>query len=192
MYWRKIKDNYYLYDNKGKYIKALGKPPKENFDVVYADPPWRYDFSKSKSRAIESHYGTLPLDDICNLKISAKKDSVLFLWATAPKIREALQVMESWGFEYKTNMVWVKEKIGMGYHARGRHELLFIGIKGKGKLNTAIEKYESVILQPRGVHSKKPEIVYTIIEASYPNCSYLELFARNTREGWASWGDEIG
>ena len=165
--------------------------PKECFVLIYADPPWRYDFSKSKSRAIESHYQSMDLEDICKLKIPAKEDCVLFLWATAPKIQEALKVIESWGFTYKTNFVWVKDKIGMGYHVRGRHELLFIGTKGKGRLPAVTEKWESVIFAARGKHSQKPRIVYDIIEGAYPNCKYLELFARDKRNGWISWGNEI-
>ncbi|GAI22807.1 unnamed protein product, partial [marine sediment metagenome] len=102
-----------------------------------------------------------------------------------------LTVIDAWGFTYKTNMVWIKDKFGMGYHYRGRHEHLLLGTKGKGRLPAATEKWESVIFAPRGEHSEKPKILYDIIEAAYPNCKYLELFARNTRKGWMSWGDEI-
>ena len=209
-YAKPLNNSYYLYTSQGKYVKPLGKITEEQakqiadewekrneaaipngkFDLIYADPPWRYDFSKSKSRAIESHYQTMDLKDICNLKIPAKKDSVLFLWATAPKIKEALKVMESWGFTYKTNLVWIKDKIGMGYHARGRHELLFIGTKGNGKLPAATEKWESVIYAERKEHSKKPRILYDIIEGAYPDCKYLELFAREKHPGWETWGNE--
>ena len=92
------------------------------FEVVYADPPWRYDFSKSDSREIENQYPTMTVDEICALKIPSAKNSVLYLWATAPKLREALQVMAAWGFEYKSHGIWDKEIIGMGYWFRGQHE----------------------------------------------------------------------
>jgi len=211
---KSIKNNWYICDSKGKYIKPIGAKaeftkeqadkiandwekrnntplPNGIFDIILADPPWRYDFSKSKSRAIESHYQSMDLKDICILDVPAGENSVLFLWATAPKIIEALKVMESWGFTYKTNLVWIKDKIGMGYHVRGRHELLFIGTKGKGRLPAATEKWESVIFAARREHSCKPTIIYDIIEGAYPNCKYLELFARERREHWVSWGDEL-
>lgn len=213
-YAKLIKNRYYGYTSYDKYMGLIGLKidftkeqadkiaderekrnnmpmPNGKYDIIYADPPWRYDFSKSNSRAIESHYQTMELQDICNLKIPSKEDSVLFLWATAPKIKEALAVMESWGFTYKTNLVWIKDKIGMGYHARGRHELLFIGTRGNGRLPAATEKWESVIYAARGEHSEKPQILYEIIEGAYPNCKYLELFARNNnRKQWETWGNE--
>lgn len=166
--------------------------PNGKFDIIYADPPWRYDFSKSKSRAIENHYQTMSLEEICKLNIPTKKDSLLYLWATAPKLIEALTVMENWGFTYVTNFVWIKPQMGMGYHARGKHELLLIGIKGKMSPPGAQQRYQSVINASRGEHSKKPDDVYSIIEEAYPPSEYklLELFARNKRPGWEAWGNE--
>ena len=164
---------------------------KDKFDIIYADPPWEYDFSLSTSRAIESHYSTMPLEQICNMKIPAKDDSVLFLWVPQPKLREGLKVIEAWGFEYKTGMVWIKNQKGMGYYVRGKHELLLIAIKGKPAIPLPENRPESVIEEPRAKHSKKPEKVYELIEQMYPNGKYLELFARTKRERWASWGNEI-
>jgi N6-adenosine-specific RNA methylase IME4 len=133
----------------------------------------------------------MKLTDICDIPIPAKKDSVLFLWVPVPLIQQGIAVMKAWGFDYRTGMVWVKNTMGMGYYFRGRHELLFVGAKGKGKIPATADRQDSVILGERKEHSKKPEQVYTIIETAYPNCSYLELFARNPRLGWESWGDEL-
>lgn len=166
--------------------------PKSLFSIIYADPPWEYEFSKSKSRAIESHYKTMSLQDICDLPIPTDSDAILFLWATNPKIREALQVVEAWGFEYRTNMVWVKDKIGMGYYVRGQHELLLISRKGKLPPPDEANRVSSVINAPRLDHSRKPDTVYQIIENMYPHQKYIELFARNKRPGWVNWGAEIG
>lgn len=167
--------------------------PEGNFDVLYADPPWRYDFSKSDSRAIESHYQTMELEEICNLDVPAAKNAILYLWATAPKLLEAQRVMKAWGFDYKSNMVWVKPTMGMGYHSIGKHELLLIGTKGKMSPPGAQSRYQSVINASKGEHSKKPDLVYEIIEEAYPPTEHklLELFARNRRIGWTSWGNEI-
>lgn len=98
----------------------------KKYEVIYADPPWRYDFSKSNSREIENQYPTMSVDEICSLKVPTADNAVLYLWATAPKLLEALRVMDAWGFEYKTNAVWDKQIIGMGYWFRGQHELLLV------------------------------------------------------------------
>jgi N6-adenosine-specific RNA methylase IME4 len=99
--------------------------------------------------------------------------------------------MQKWGFEYKTNLVWVKDKIGTGYYLRGQHELLLIGIKGKIGVPNEADRVSSVLIAPRNEHSQKPQEVYNIIEKMYPNCKYIELFARNKHEGWESWGNEL-
>lgn len=160
------------------------------FDVLYADPPWRYEHSVDKNRSIENQYRTLTLPEICALEPPAATDAVLYLWATNPKLQEALTVVEAWGFTYVTNMVWVKDKIGMGYHARQRHELLLIATKGTPGTPAAADRPDSVIEAPRGRHSAKPRKVYDLIERAWPNGRYLELFARNDRAGWGSWGNE--
>ena len=125
------------------------------------------------------------------MQVPVAENSILFLWATNPKLQEALEVLEAWGFEYKTNMVWVKDKIGVGYYFRGQHELLLVGIKGSMGVPEEQNRPASVLNSDRTKHSEKPQEVYTLIEKMYPNRKYLELFARNKREGWESWGNEI-
>ena len=100
---------------------ALGQTGR--FGVICADPPWEYDFSKSDSRAIENQYPTMSIEEICALPISVVTldDCVLFLWVPAPKLREAFKVLEARGFEYRTNAVWDKQVIGMGYYFRSQH-----------------------------------------------------------------------
>jgi len=163
------------------------------FPVIYADPPWRYDFAPTDSRKIENAYPTMDLEDIKALPVDGvcHDDAVLFLWATSPKLPEAFAVMEAWGFTYRTCMVWVKDKIGMGYYARQKHELLLIGARGNLPVPEPGNRPPSVIEAPRGEHSKKPDETYGIIEAMYPEYTRLELFARRTREGWASWGNQV-
>jgi N6-adenosine-specific RNA methylase IME4 len=163
------------------------------YPVIYADPPWRYEHSISNSREIENQYPTMELDDICALPVGevASKDAILFIWATSPKLTEAMRVVESWGFNYRTNMVWVKDKIGMGYYARQRHELLLIATRGELPTPEPANRPDSVMEFPRTEHSKKPPEVYEIIEKMYPEYQKLELFARNKRQGWESWGNQI-
>lgn len=163
--------------------------PTGIYDVILADPPWVYEFGIRG--ATDCHYSEMSTDQICELKIPCAENSVLFLWATAPKIQEALHVMESWGFTYKTHMIWVKDKIGTGYYFRGKHELLLLGKKGNIPSPMENSRPDSVLLAPRYEHSQKPNKVYSIIEKMFPNRKYLELFARKKREGWVVWGDEI-
>jgi N6-adenosine-specific RNA methylase IME4 len=164
--------------------------PKGEFDVIYADPPWRYEFTNTENRAIENQYPTMDLEEIKNIKIPSSNNSILFLWATAPKLKEALEVMESWGFEYKTNAIWDKEIIGMGYYFRIQHEILLIGTKGKIEAPSPENRISSVIKEKRSKHSSKPIKVYEIIERMYPNSKYLELFSRNKRDKWVMWGNQ--
>lgn len=169
--------------------------PEGIFNVIYADPPWQYEFSLSERGDPERHYPTMSLEKICALNIPASEGAVLFLWATNPKLKEALQVIESWGFEYRTNMVWIKDKIGTGYYFRGQHELLLLAKKGNISPPNESDRFPSVLFSPREEHSEKPEEVYGIIEKMYPDPDYryLELFSRNVkgREGWTCWGLEV-
>jgi len=174
-----------------KQMKPVEEVPGK-YGVLLADPPWQYDFSLTDSRGIENQYDTLSVEDICALKVGevSESNAVLFLWATSPKLPEALRVMAAWGFAYKTSMVWVKDKIGMGYYARQKHEFVLIGTRGNPEIPLPEDRPESVIVAPRGKHSEKPECVYGLIEKMYPTVARLELFARKRRERWASWGDQ--
>ena len=125
------------------------------------------------------------------LDIPKDSDCLLVLWATAPKLVEALRVMEAWGFEYKTHGVWDKEIIGMGYWFRGMHEDLLFGTRGKVSPPDESLRIPSMIREKRSGHSAKPEIIYSYIESWFPDQKYIELFARKSRAGWISWGNEI-
>lgn len=162
------------------------------FPVLYADPPWRYDFAEDATRQIENHYPTMALDDIKKLEVPASADAVLFLWTTSPKLPEGLDVLEAWGFGYVTCMVWVKDRIGMGYYARQQHELLLVGKRGALPVPDPEDRPPSVIQAPRDSHSAKPVEVYELIERMYPLRDKCELFQRVPRNGWAGWGNQAG
>jgi len=185
--------------NKAKRLQlAL---PEGIYDIIYADPPWQYSNVLPQWGAAETHYRTMSIEELCNIRIPAADNAALFLWVTNPFLRDAFQVIDAWGFEYKTNLVWVKDELkkpGSGFWIRGRHELLFICGKGSflpdqtGKHPTGSVIAEPIVLNdPVQEHSKKPERVYELIEYLYPGGRYLELFARNSRKRWTSWGDEI-
>lgn len=165
--------------------------PKGKFNVIYADPPWRYDFCIDDADRIEKHYSTMETEDIANIKIPAETNTVLYLWATAPKLLQAAYVMERWGFEYKTNLTWDKEWIGMGYWFRGLHEHLLVGTRGNIPPPPKELRVDSILHEKRTAHSKKPEIIYEWIEKWYPKQKWIELFARKKRTNWTMWGNEI-
>jgi N6-adenosine-specific RNA methylase IME4 len=135
----------------------------------------------------------MELQDICKEPVAdlATPDAALFLWATSPHMREAFQVLDAWGFDYRTNLVWVKNSPGLGYWVRNQHELLLIGVRGKMRSPAEGTRPPSIIDAPKRGHSRKPEEVYEIIERMYPDLPKIELFARNAREGWAVWGNEV-
>ena len=161
------------------------------FDIVYADPPWRYDFAPTKSTRIENHYPTMPVEKIASLKVPSAKNSALFLWATAPKLLEAIHVMKEWGFTYKTNMVWDKVRPGTGFWSRVQHEHLLIGTKGKFSPPAYEHRGTSVLCVKKTVHSRKPKVVSVMIEDAYPTMTKLELFGREERDGWVVLGNAI-
>lgn len=161
------------------------------YDIIYADPPWRYSFSKSHSREIENQYPTMTLEEIKALDVPAKENAVLYLWATAPKLPEALSVMEAWGFTYKTCAVWDKVLMGMGYWFRGRHELLLVGTRGKFSPPDPKLRLPSVFTVRRGKHSEKPDCLRDRIGLQFPDVSKIELFARKRVPGWDAWGNEV-
>ncbi|MGD0167877.1 MAG: MT-A70 family methyltransferase [Gaiellaceae bacterium] len=174
--------------------EALPAPPPLSgglAEVILADPAWQLGAPDGRY-APENHYPTMPLEEIKAMSVPAAEDSVLFLWAVASKLPEALEVMRAWGFEYKTCLVWVKDWIGLGTWVRHRHELLLLGRRGNYPPPDPEDRPDSVFEVPRGVHSEKPTCVYELIERAYPLASKLELFARGTpRSGWTAWGNEV-
>jgi len=178
--------------NKRNSIKTTTpEMPEGLYSVIYADPPWKYDFSETKARKVENHYPTMELHEIKNLQIPAAPDAVLFLWATAPKLPEALEVMNAWGFQYKTSAAWDKQKIGNGYWFRGQHELLLVGVKGDFSPPLENNRPSSLHSEPRRQHSRKPDYYYQMIEQMIPAARYLELFARRQHsDKWAIYANQ--
>jgi N6-adenosine-specific RNA methylase IME4 len=166
------------------------------YRVIYADPPWRYTdhtlrFGRTRmagSSSARSQYNVMTLEDIKALDIPADDNSYLFLWTTNPILKQAFEVVEAWGFDYKTTLTWVKPSIRLGYYFRGRTEHLLFGTRGKpGRLKS--RSLGNVIEAPVTRHSEKPEAFYDLIEAACDG-PYLEMFARRRRHGWDVWGDQ--
>lgn len=184
--------------------------PDGKFAVIYADPPWRYDFAKVPDWSVEQHYETLPTEQIEHYKDSSgtpiqnrfADNAVLFLWSPPPKLEDAMRVITAWGFKYITGAVWDKNRLGMGYWWMQSCEFLLLAKKGEFPAPATKNRPVSVIKARWNGHSKKPTIVYKMIEKmcplpnSYKEAGgdyYLELFKRGRkRPFWAGWGVEYG
>ena len=166
------------------------KPPEGQYDVILCDPPWTYDIPGRGTP--QNHYPVMTDDELKAMYIPAADNAILFLWTTYPKLDVAIDTIRSWGFTYRSNLVWVKDKIGTGFYFRGKHELLLLAVKGDGiGVPAEADRHPSVLLAPRTEHSSKPAEAYQIIERMYPNRIRIELFARGKpREGWKTWGLE--
>jgi len=186
---RDLRDSVQQYKRRQKEEIRLANEP-ERYSLILADPAWEYEFVESKSRSLENHYQPSSLEDMKRLRVPAADNCILFMWATSPKLCEAIELIAAWGFEYRTCAVWAKDKIGMGYYFRQQHELLFIATKGEIGTPNPENRVSSIITAPRKEHSAKPECVYEIIESMYPEYKRLEMFARDKRIGWDVWGDE--
>lgn len=170
--------------------------PTRKYGVIMADPEWRFEpWSRETGmdRAAENHYPTSCTEVIAARDVPsiAARDCVLFLWATNPMLPHALLVMAAWGFDYKSNYCWGKDKIGAGYWSREKHELLLIGTKGNIPCPAPGTQRDSLLLEPRGKHSAKPECFLEMIEQYFPTLPKIELNRRGpARPGWSAWGNE--
>jgi len=175
--------------------KTIDNPliPDGKFRVIYADPPWKYSDRKEyrPDGAAENHYPSMSISELCNMQLPEIEDNaILFLWVTSPLLEDAFKVINAWGFDYKSSFVWDKIKHNMGHYNSVRHEFLLIATKGSC---TPDEKklFDSVQAFERTDHSQKPKQFYEIIETLYTHGNRIELFARDVRPGWASFGNEL-
>jgi len=169
--------------------------PDKRYGVILADPEWRFEpYSRASGmdRAADNHYPTSDLADIRARLVGdiAADDAVLFLWATAPMLPQALEVMAAWGFRYVSQFVWRKDRRGTGYWNRNEHEPLLVGTRGAIPAPAPGTQWGSVIEAPVGRHSEKPQDFYRLIEAYFPTLPKIELNARAARAGWDAWGFE--
>ncbi|KKL94979.1 hypothetical protein LCGC14_1859240 [marine sediment metagenome] len=170
------------------------------YDVILADPPWRYTGGGADSRKYHNAYPFMTIEELRVLPVKAltNNNTVLFMWVVEwinPK--DYISVMEAWGFSYRTRAwVWIKSNRngfgfwqGMGYYTKANPEDCLLGVMGK--MPVADRSILSLIYAPVGAHSKKPAEQYNKIDRMYPNTKKLELFARSKQRGWDAWGNEI-
>jgi N6-adenosine-specific RNA methylase IME4 len=125
--------------------------------------------------------------------VCAADDCVCFMWTTLQHLAIAIDVLRRRGFAYKSSYAWGKDKIGLGYWSREKHEILLIGVKGKVDCPAPGKQWDSLIIAPRDEHSAKPECFLEMIEQYFPTLPKIELNRRGpAREGWKAWGNEAG
>jgi len=185
-------------------IVSQGDTPTRKYNIIYADPAWPYNLRKNGrgkggGMGAQGHYPVMKVEDICALPIQeiAADDCMLFLWATPPRIKLAFEVIDAWGFEYKTfAFTWMKQNkingelfMGTGYYTRANAEPCLLATKGKPK--RVSNNIYSALLSPIEVHSKKPDIIRDRIVRLCGDKPRIELFARQKADGWDCWGNEV-
>ena len=176
-----------------KFKDKASELPSGKYRVIYADPPWAYGNTMPDYMGVQDdHYPTMTVAELCQLPIYnlAEENAVLFLWVTSPILAESFELINAWGFEYKTSFVWDKVKHVMGHYNSVRHEFLLICIRGSCQPDVQ-KLFDSVVTEERTEHSKKPDIFRTIIDTIYPYGKRIELFARDNYDGWEVYGNEI-
>jgi N6-adenosine-specific RNA methylase IME4 len=175
---------------------------KRKFSTILADPPWQFQNRTGKMAPEHkrlSRYPTMKLQEIKDLPVEAiaEERAHLYLWVPNALLAEGMQVMENWGFNYKTNLIWYKirkdggpDRRGVGFYFRNVTEMILFGVRGKNiRTLQPGRSQENIISSRKREHSRKPDEQYDIIES----CSwgpYLELFGRGTRKGWITWGNQ--
>jgi N6-adenosine-specific RNA methylase IME4 len=172
------------------------------FQTILIDPPWRFENRTGKMAPEHRRlrrYPTMSFPEIRDMPVArhAHDPSHLYLWAPNALLREALDIMQAWGFVYKTNIVWYKirkdggpDGRGVGFYFRNVTELLLFGVRGKMRTLDPGRTQVNLLATRKREHSRKPTEVYQLIEQCSPG-PYLELFARERQAGWTAWGDEV-
>lgn len=172
------------------------------YATFVADPPWQYGNTSTRGAA-ENHYGTMTIEELCALDVvreRAADQAHLYLWTTAGHLPQAFDVMEAWGFEYKTYLVWVKPQMGMGNYFRVSTELVLFGVRGG--MRTQARDIKNYFEAKRAKHSAKPIEFHDMVQKASPG-PYMELFSRchaadvltgctcsKCRLGWTVWGNQ--
>lgn len=174
-----------------------------SFGTILADPPWRFD---NRTGRVAPEYRRLPryssmsFQEIQTLPVGefALPNCHLYLWVPNALIQQGLAVMQHWGFEYKTNIVWFKTRKdggpdgrGVGFYFRNVTELVLFGVRGNTRTLEPGRRQVNIVMSRKREHSRKPDELYNIVEQCSPG-PYLELFARHPRPGWIQWGNELG
>ncbi len=185
-----------------KSLQAFSDAHPSGFSTLMLDPPWRF-INRTGKMAPEhrrlARYETLSLAELEQLPVGdlAKPTSHIYLWCPNALLAEGLHLLKAWGFTYKTNLIWYKVRKdggpdgrGVGFYFRNVTEMVLFGVKGKMRTLAPGRRQTNIIVQRKREHSRKPPTLYDIIEDCSPS-PHLELFARERRECWYVWGDQV-
>ena len=173
--------------------------PLFSYSAIIADPPWQFKnySAKGEGKSPSAHYSCMDLPAIKEMPVGdlAAPDCLLMLWATAPMLPHAFEVMKCWGFQYKTMGAWAKQSktgkawhFGTGYCLRSASEPFLIGTIGRPQYQS--RSVRNLIVAPVREHSRKPDTQYDMMESLIPTGRRIELFARQSRKGWDCWGNQ--
>lgn len=188
---------------KGEQLTSLSAnagSATQKYSIVYADPPWEYDSSRSIAQKSclsgddKTHYNYMSIEKLCALPVNdvCDKNALLFLWTTGPKLNLAFNVITSWGFTYSTiAFVWEKVNINPGYYTLSSTEICLVAKKGIIPTPRGIRNARQFYQEKKERHSKKPIGIRNIITNMFPTQRKIELFAREKAEGWDVWGNEV-
>ena len=185
-----------LQERKNNTISSVQASPLLNlpskYSVIYAGCPFESEFLESGDKPTDTPCPVMNINELKKLEIPSEEDAVLLMWSSSPFLEKSLQVMNAWGFKYKTNMIWDKQLITTGQWLYGQHEILLIGIKGKFSLPTEDVNIPSVYREKQDKHSVKPMYFYEQIERMFPGEKYLALFAHKKQSDlWETWGNQV-
>jgi N6-adenosine-specific RNA methylase IME4 len=163
------------------------RPLRGKFRTLCVDPPWAYSVHHERARPT---YATMSQRELLALPVVswADEQAHLYLWSTNADLRDAFELMDAWGFQFKTLLTWVKPTFGLGSYFRTSTEHVLFGVRGR--LLTRVRNIGTHFTAPKTYHSAKPDVFYQMVErTSYP--PYLDVFARKRRPGWTVWGNGI-
>jgi N6-adenosine-specific RNA methylase IME4 len=165
--------------------------PTGPFRVLVIDPPWPWEGLRPDDRG-RCPYPDMTLDAIRALPVGdlAHEDCIVWLWAPNSFLHQAFHILDHWGFEDKGVLTWVKNSLGLGRWLRGQTEQCLLGVRGEPKL-ARLRSQGTALFAPKHGHSRKPDEFYSMVESLCPG-SKLEMFSRQSRAGWQSWGAEQG
>jgi N6-adenosine-specific RNA methylase IME4 len=169
-----------------------------SYDLIVIDPPWPFATwsAKGQGKSPSAHYRVMTLAEIMALPVRGllNNHAVVLLWTTGAMLAQAFAVMQAWGITYKTNLMWRKVtrngkvRMGCGFWARTMHEPILLGTVGKPRKITLLSCFDGIARE----HSRKPDEFYQMITERTPGLRRADVFAREKREGWDCWGDEVG
>jgi len=165
------------------------KPVEGKYQVVVIDPPWPYGTEyHPENRRVASPYPEKSIQELEKFDIKADDNSVIWLWTTHKFLPDAFQLLWHWGFEYKANLVWDKQKMGMGSWLRMQCEFCLLGVKGKPQWKLTNER--DILSVARREHSRKPDEFYEMVKKLTPNMNRIDIFSREKRDGFEQYGNE--